>query len=342
MEVSHVVKAWGKILQGKPPSLSIEITRECPLRCPGCYAYDDGHLGGGGVTLRGLADFKGQDLINGVMEIVDRIQPLHLSIVGGDPLVRYREVEAMIPQIIAKGTHVQLVTSAFRTVPAEWGTMPHLNVVVSIDGLQPEHDERRKPATYERILKSIAGSKVTVHCTITGQMMKRPGYLSEFVEFWSARPEIRKIWFSMFTPQIGDEMPEILTKEERRLAVEEILVLRERYPKLDMPKGLVQQFLQPPHNPDECVFAKTTQTVSADLRTEITPCQFGGKPDCEQCGCIASMALAAVADHKLGGFVPVGAIFKASVAVGQLFAKPSLPPPPKGDLIAISKTSAGD
>jgi len=26
-----------------------------------------------------------------------------------------------------------------------------LNVVVSIDGLQPEHDERRKPATYERI-----------------------------------------------------------------------------------------------------------------------------------------------------------------------------------------------
>jgi len=39
--------------------------------------------------------------------------------------------------------------------------------------LQLEHDVRRKPATYERILKSIAGQKVTIHCTITAQMMKR-------------------------------------------------------------------------------------------------------------------------------------------------------------------------
>jgi sulfatase maturation enzyme AslB (radical SAM superfamily) len=276
------------------------------------------------------------------LEIVDRIQPLHLSIVGGDPLVRHREVKAMIPQIIAKGTHVQLVTSAFRQIPAEWGTMKHLNVVVSIDGLQPEHDERRKPATYERILKSIAGSQVTIHCTITGQMMKRPGYFEEFLNFWTALPEIRKVWFSMFTPQIGDDMPEILTADERRRAVEELLVLRERYPKLDMPAGLLKQFLQPPHNPDQCVFAKTTQTVSADLRSEITPCQFGGNPDCQQCGCIASMALAAVADHKLGGILPVGVIFKGSVAIGQMFTRPKLPAPPKSDLIAISKGSAGD
>jgi MoaA/NifB/PqqE/SkfB family radical SAM enzyme len=47
MQVSEVLKAWRKILKGEKPSLSIEITRECPLRCPGCYAYDDGHLGGG-------------------------------------------------------------------------------------------------------------------------------------------------------------------------------------------------------------------------------------------------------------------------------------------------------
>ena len=29
------------------------------------------------------------------------------------------------------------------------------------------------------------------------------------------------------------------------------------------------------------------------------------------------MGLAAVAAHKLGGFIPVGAIFKASVKIGQ-------------------------
>ncbi len=338
MDASHVVKAWGKILKGHAPSLSIEITKECPLRCPGCYAYDDAHLGTG-ETLRSLSDFKGQELIDGVLEIVDRYQPLHLSIVGGDPLVRYREVEAMIPLILERGTHVQLVTSAFRVVPAEWGTMKNLNVVVSIDGLQPEHDVRRTPATYERILKNTADTQITVHCTITGQMMKRPGYLAEFVEFWSARPQIRKIWFSMFTPQMGDKMPEILTAAERRQAVSDIDLLRKRFPKLEMPEALLREFLNPPYNPQECVFAQTTQTFSADLRSEITPCQFGGNPDCQQCGCIASMVLAAVAHHKLGGIIPVGAIFKASVKFGKTFGSPVTPLPTKPRLVEISKAA---
>jgi hypothetical protein len=65
------------------------------------------------------------------------------------------------------------------------------------------------------------------------------------------------------------------------------------------------------------VFALTTQTLSADLKTKITPCQFGGNPDCNSCGCVASMGLAAIAAHKLWGIVPVGAIFRASLKIGQ-------------------------
>ena len=326
MKASEVIRAWGSILKGERPSLSIEITRECPLRCPGCYAYDDAHLGGG-MTLRSLNDRKGQELIDGVLEVVDRLRPLHLSIVGGDPLVRYRELEAMIPQLLARGVHVQIVTSAFRPMAAEWATLQRLNVVVSIDGLQPEHDVRRTPATYDRILKNIAGQNVTIHCTVTGQMMKRPGYLEEFLEFWTPRPEIRKVWFSLFTPQIGDQLPEMLTAEERRQAIADMLALRRRFPKLDMPEKLVRQFSAPPHNPGECVFALTTQAISADLKTKILPCQFGGNPDCASCGCIASMGLAAVAAHKLGGIIPVGAIFKASVKIGQARTK-RIPAPP--------------
>src|SRR5690242_14497614 len=139
MRTSEILKAWGRILKGERPSLSIEITRECPLRCPGCYAYEDAHLGGGGVTLRGLRDRKGQELIDGVLEVVDRLRPLHLSLVGGDPLVRYRELETMVPLLLDRGIHVQIVTSAFRPPAASWAMLPHLNVVVSIDGLQAEH-----------------------------------------------------------------------------------------------------------------------------------------------------------------------------------------------------------
>ncbi len=320
MKTSEVIAAWGKILKGEQPSLSIELTRECPLRCPGCYAYDDAHLGGG-ITLRGLTDLTGQDLIDGVLECVDRLKPLHLSLVGGDPLVRYRELEALVPQLIARGIHVQIVTSAFRALPAAWASIDHLNVVVSIDGLQPEHDVRRAPATYERIIRHIAGQKITIHCTVTGQMMSQPGYLRRFLEFWTPREEIRKVWFSLFTPQIGDEMEEILEPAQRTIAIANMLVLRRMFPKLDMPEALIRQFVTPPRDPGECVFALTTQVLSADLKTRVVPCQFGGNPDCSSCGCIASMGLAAVAAHKLGGFFPVGAIFKASVKIGRARAK---------------------
>ena len=340
MHTSQIIQAWGKILKGEQPSLSIEITRECPLKCPGCYAYDDAHLGGG-QTLRDLNDRRGQSLVEGVVEVVDRLKPLHLSIVGGDPLVRYRELELLIPLLLARGIHVQIVTSAFRTMGPTWATLPHLHVVVSIDGLQPEHDVRRAPATYDRILKNIMGQRITVHCTVTGQMMKRPGYLAEFREFWTPRPEIKKVWFSLFTPQVGDRMPEILSAEERERAITDMLELRRQYPKLDMPAAVIRQFASPPHSPQDCVFALTTQTLSADLQTKITPCQFGGNPDCASCGCVASMGLASIASHKLGGILSVGTVFRASVKIGQNRAKSRAKYETKNTLRVLQAKEAG-
>ena len=327
MKTSAVIRAWRKILKGERPSLSIEITRECPLHCPGCYAYDDAHLGGG-ITLRGLRDRQGQELIDGVLEVVDRFKPLHLSIVGGDPLVRYRELEQMVPLLLDRRIHVQIVTSAFRPLPSAWAKLANMKVVVSIDGLQPEHDVRRAPATYDRILKNIAGQRVTIHCTVTGQMMKRAGYLQEFLEFWTPREEAHKVWFSLFTPQVGDRLPEMLEPQERQQAIADMLSFRKDFPKLDMPEGMIRQFATPPQSPEDCVFALTTQTLSADLKTKIVPCQFGGNPDCASCGCVASMGLAAVAAHKLGGIVPVGAIFKASVRIGQIRSESTVHVPP--------------
>lgn len=316
MRQTEIVQAWGKILRGRKPSLSIEITRECPLRCPGCYAYDDAHLGGD-INLRQLADNKGQELVRKTLALVEKAKPLHLSIVGGDPLVRYRELEHLLPELSRRGIHVQVVTSAFRPMAAEWATLPRLNITVSVDGLEPEHNERRKPATYERILKNIANQRVTIHCTITGQMMKQPGYLEEFVSFWDGRPEVNRIWMSIFTPQKGAVAPEILTGEERRRAIAELREIRERFPKLEMPEIVLAEFLKPPASPEKCIFAQTTLTYSADFKTKITPCQFGGNPDCSQCGCIASMALAGIGNFKLGGFIPVGKLFQASANIGH-------------------------
>src|SRR5690349_24784743 len=100
--VRPVLQTWGRVLQGRVPALSLEITRECPLRCPGCYAYEDAHLGT--TNLRSLSDFKGEELISRVCDLIRKYKPLHLSIVGGDPLVRYRELEILLPELVQR-TH---------------------------------------------------------------------------------------------------------------------------------------------------------------------------------------------------------------------------------------------
>ena len=320
MRTIEVLRAWKGILAGRKPSLSIEITKECPLRCPGCYAFDPAHLGGKS-ELRQLSDFKGDQLVRNILAIVDREKPLHLSLVGGDPLVRFREVDLLLPQLGKRGIYTQIVTSAFRVIPAEWNKFARLNIVVSIDGLQADHDERRKPATYERILKNIAGVKVTIHSTITGNIAARPGYLEEFLKFWSSRTEINKVWFSLFTPQRGAVSPEILTNEQRSFIVADLLRLRLKYPILDMHDSLIREMLKPPFSPVACIFARTTQTISADLKTKITPCQFGGDPDCAQCGCVASMGLAAVGHHRVLGRLTAGHLFRISDRVGLFWRR---------------------
>ena len=314
--MEKIFSSWGRILGGYPPSLSIEITRECPLRCPGCYAYGEDHLGGG-TTLREVRDFKGQALIDGVHGLIDRHHPVHVSIVGGEPLVRYRELNELLPQLSARGLHMQVVTSAVRPIPIEWASIPRLSLVVSIDGLPAEHDVRRAPATYDRILKHIVGHQVVVHCTVTRQQVQRSGYLEEFAQFWQAQPHCRKIWYSLYTPQIGEESAEKLTPEDRREVVGTLFVLRERYSKIQMPKGMIEVYADPPASPDECVFARVTRSFSADLETRITPCQFGGRPDCANCGCIASAGLGALGRYHLAGPLRIDHVFNASLAIGR-------------------------
>jgi MoaA/NifB/PqqE/SkfB family radical SAM enzyme len=316
----EVIHAWGRILAGYRPNLSIEITRECPLRCPGCYAYGDEHLGGG-VTLRGLSDYKGDELVERFMALVDRHRPMHLSIVGGEPLVRYRELNTILPRLAERGIYTQVVTSAVRPIPEEWKGLHRLQVVVSIDGLPPEHDARRTPATYDRILKHIAGHQITVHCTVTRQQARRDGYLEEFLRIWQANPDTRLVWVSLYTPQKGELSAERLTAADRARVIADLRRLRPQFPKLQLPDALLAVYARPPKTPAECIFAQTTECFSADLERRITPCQFGGDPDCNNCGCMASAGLEAIGRHRLGGGIPVGRIFYASTRIGRTVAR---------------------
>ena len=67
------------------------------------------------------------------------------------------------------------------------------------------------------------------------------------------------IWFSLYTPQQGEESPERLRAGDRELLVREIAALHASTPKLrDMIPSVVRGYLQLPVNPDACIFVRTT------------------------------------------------------------------------------------
>jgi organic radical activating enzyme len=297
----EILTSWGRILAGRVPLLSIEITRECPLSCPGCYAYGDTHLSGG-VTLRELNDKRGDALVDGVLDLVRKHKPMHVSLVGGEPLVRHRELSKILPALSQMSVFTLVVTSAVIPIPTEWMKIPRVRVAVSIDGLPEDHDIRRKPATYERILKNIEGREVNIHWTITRPMLSRPGYLEEYIAFWK-------------------ETPEMLTRENRETLARVLPALTVKYPKLLMNEGIAKTFLAPPANPDECLFAKMSANYSADFKSRVEPCIFGGNPDCSQCGCAISSGLHWIRDVKVVGPLKVKHFVGSSIGVGLAMNK---------------------
>jgi MoaA/NifB/PqqE/SkfB family radical SAM enzyme len=313
----EIFGAWGKILSGKSPMLSIEVTRECPLSCPGCYAYGDAHLGGE-KTLSQLSDFRGDALVNGVLDLVRKHHPMHVSIVGGEPLVRHRELSEILPTLSAMNIFTLVVTSGVIPIPLQWMDLARTRVAVSIDGLPEHHDVRRKPATYERILKNISSREINVHWVITRPMLERATYLQDYVSFWNARPEVNRIWVSLYTPQIGEQSPEILSPDDRERIARELPLLHHKFPKLLMNDGIARAFVDPPSSPGDCLFSKMSANYSADLETRVEPCVFGGAPDCSQCGCAASSGLHWIRSEKVAGPLRVGHFVESSIAIGSL------------------------
>src|SRR5690348_5263060 len=124
MKALNVFQSWGKLLAGNIPMLSIEITRECPLHCPGCYAYGDDHLGQGAPNLRSLSDYRGDDLVNGILALVEEHRPLQLSLVGGEPLMRHRELSRVLPDLSRRGIYTMVVSSGVIPIPREWTQLP--------------------------------------------------------------------------------------------------------------------------------------------------------------------------------------------------------------------------
>ncbi len=98
---------------------------------------------------------------------------------------------------------------------------------------------------------------------------------------------------------------------------EQLPRLAERYPKLLMNDGIAGAISRPPSNPDDCVFSKMSANYSADLRSRVEPCVFGGVPDCSQCGCAISSGLHWIRGIRLAGPLKIDHFIGSSIQIGR-------------------------
>ena len=144
---------------------------------------------------------------------------------------------------------------------------------------------RRTPATYDRILKHIEGHQITVHCTVTRQQVQ-PRRLSRGVRAASGRrnPDVSQIWVSLYTPQVGEVSDERLLPADRERVVAALMHAATVVPEAARcPKGLIKVYANAAARARTSASSRRRRRcVSADFERQITPCQFGGTPDCAQ------------------------------------------------------------
>jgi hypothetical protein len=176
---------------------------------------------------------------------------------------------------------------------------------------------RRKPATYERILRNVEGRRINVHWTVVRKNIEQPGYMDRYLEFWSGRPEVERIWVSIYTPQLEEDSAERLTPQNRIDLADYFSRVSGRYPKLSMHKGLMDAFLTPPESPSDCLFSKLSVNYTADLKTRVEPCVFGGAPNCAECGCSISLGMHWLGNVKVAGPLHARHLIRGSLSIGK-------------------------
>src|SRR5206468_8421953 len=82
----------------------------------------------------------------------------------------------------------------------------------------------------------------------------------------------------------------MLLPQERALLARVLPPLRERYPKFLMSPGIAAAILNPPNNPQECLFAKMSTNYSADLKSRFKPAILAGTPNGGHAGVLFSLA----------------------------------------------------
>jgi MoaA/NifB/PqqE/SkfB family radical SAM enzyme len=208
----------GKTLFG----LNLEVTLRCNLRCDFCnYGRRNGP----------------EERLEDYTPIIRRLNPLHLTITGGEPLLR-KDLERVIQQIRKKTSfvYINLITNGSLLTPeralALWRA--GLNQLsVSLDFPDQRHDAHRTyPGLWDHlsnVLPHLAGTEMDNLCLNTVIMRENLTVLPKIVQV--AKNWGFKVSFSAYNPFKNNNPDHFVSREELKTLdaiLKELAVLKQQ------------------------------------------------------------------------------------------------------------------
>ncbi len=167
-----------------PEEVSFKLTNRCDLRCGHCYQWNDSgyHHGLGAAEKRGDLDLA---LVAKVLTATRALKS-NIYLWGGEPLV-YRDWDGLVALLVAEQRWTSVCTNGTqleRRMDSLLRLSERLELVIAVDGLEPQHDALRGKGAYQRMMKGLralvaqkkAGAyrgELTVNCVFQDSMVDR-------------------------------------------------------------------------------------------------------------------------------------------------------------------------
>jgi Fe-coproporphyrin III synthase len=267
---------------------SIDVSKECNLRCRHCYFFEQ--------------DYEGELSVEqwiGKLEELKRTTSrtenpfFQCTWVGGEPLIR--------KDLIERGRkyfrHNTVVTNGTIPLPS-W---PDVHFYISIDGDEPTHEHiRKKKGIYQRAMRNIAEHpelEVTIAYCITRE---NAHCIEQAVKDWSAAGASR-MTFDFYTPIEGIDEPLFVPLDDRDAILDQLLELKAIYGDFFILPERVFRLMKSDvcrQVTDNCLFSEKSFAFGPD-GTQKEKCMMGPKADCDRCGCVVPFYLAGLVERRL-------------------------------------------
>ncbi len=256
----------------------VNVTNRCNLTCEHCFIFRDGNPNSA----------EGEMSADKVLSELERLRDRHgiqrMLWMGGEPMIRWKMLEKGV-KLFSQNTITTNGTIPLRDFGSD------LIYVISLDGPREVNDRVRGAGVYDKVMKTIAEIPADFAPTVMVQCVlhrENQGSVTELAEALEST-NVQGLTFSFLVPHRNERSARAWDSvEERETAVDIVLELKDRFPKLIWNSRDSLDLMRPATAKlvtGNCPVLKTMLPLYIEGDHFTTPfCCYGNDVDCDRCG----------------------------------------------------------